>query len=149
MFDLDLLLTDKNLTLASCQMIPAVSIIVPAYEEQARLGDSIKQILAYIERERLAAELIVVDDGSKDNTAEIAETAALDYPDLQTKVIRYETNRGKGYAVRTGLLARKAILQFSPTPIYQRRLKNCRSSSSRFKTANTMSLSARALWTEV
>ena len=108
MFDLDLLLTDKNLTLASCQMIPAVSIIVPAYEEQARLGDSIKQILAYIEREKLAAELIVVDDGSKDNTTEIAEAAARNYPDLQTKVIRYETNRGKGYAVRTGLLAAQA-----------------------------------------
>ena len=108
MFDTDLLFADKSLTLPTCQMIPAISIIVPAYEEQARLGDSIKQILAYIEREKLSAELIVVDDGSKDNTAEIAETTALKFPDLQTKVIRYETNRGKGYAVKTGLLAARA-----------------------------------------
>jgi dolichyl-phosphate beta-glucosyltransferase len=108
MFDLDLLFTGKNLTLASCQMKPAVSIIVPAYEEQARLGDSIKQILAYIEREKLSAELIVVDDGSKDETFVIAEAAAKDYPNLQTKAIRYETNRGKGYAVKTGLLAAQA-----------------------------------------
>jgi len=108
MFDLDLLLTRKKLTLAICQMIPAISIIVPAYEEQARLGDSIRQILAYIEREKLSAELIVVDDGSKDETAAIAETAAAEFPASQTKVIRYETNRGKGYAVKIGLLEARA-----------------------------------------
>jgi len=108
MFDLDLLFADKNLTLASCQMIPAISIVIPAYEEQARLGDSIKRILAYVEREKLSAELIVVDDGSKDKTAGVAEIAAQEFPDLQTKVIRYEENRGKGYAVKIGLLAARA-----------------------------------------
>ena len=114
MYDSDLLFAGKNLTLAFCQMIPAISIIVPAFEEQARLGDSIKKILAYIEREKLSAELIVVDDGSKDNTAQIAENAAREFPDTQTKVIRYETNRGKGYAVKTGLLAaRTDIAVFS------------------------------------
>jgi len=108
MFDLDLLFAGKNLTLALCQMKPAISIIVPAYEEEVRLGDSVRRILAYIEREKLSAELIVVDDGSKDKTFEIAETAARAFPDLSTKVIRYETNRGKGYAVKTGLLAAAA-----------------------------------------
>ncbi len=108
MFDSDLLFTGKNLPLASCQMKLAISIIVPAYEEKARLGDSIKQILAYIEREKIPAELIVVDDGSKDDTAAVAEAAALQFPEIQTKVIRYETNRGKGYAVKTGLLAARA-----------------------------------------
>ncbi len=91
-------------------MIPAISIIVPAYEEQARLGDSVRQILAYVKREKLSAELIVVDDGSKDDTVWIAESAARDYSDLPTKVIRYETNRGKGFAVKTGLLAARASL---------------------------------------
>lgn len=108
MFDSDLLFADKTLTLASCQMIPAISIVIPAYEEQARLGDSIKQILAYIEKEKLAAELIVVDDGSKDDTARVAESSAQEFPDLTTKVVRYETNRGKGFAVKTGLLAARA-----------------------------------------
>jgi len=89
-------------------MIPAISIIVPAYEEQARLGDSVDRILAYIEREKLSAELIVVDDGSKDKTVETGEAAALAFPDTPTKVIRYETNRGKGYAVKIGLLAARA-----------------------------------------
>jgi len=89
-------------------MIPAISIIVPAYEEQARLGDSVERILAYIEREKLSAELIVVDDGSKDKTVETGEAAALAFPDTPTKVIHYETNRGKGYAVKIGLLAARA-----------------------------------------
>ena len=110
MFDSHLLFVAKNLPLLSCQMIPAISIIVPAYEEQARLGSSIRQILAYIEREKLSAELIVVDDGSKDNTAAIAKSAAGDYSDLPTEIIRYETNRGKGYAVKIGLLAARAPL---------------------------------------
>lgn len=110
MFDSDLLFAVKNLTLPSCQMIPAISIVIPAYEEQARLGDSVRKILAYIEREKLSAELIVVDDGSKDNTAAIAKSAASDYHAVPTEVIRYETNRGKGYAVKIGLLAARAPL---------------------------------------
>jgi glycosyltransferase involved in cell wall biosynthesis len=114
MYDSDLLLAAENLTLPSCQMIPAISIIVPAYEEQARLGDSVKQILAYIEREKISAELIVVDDGSMDKTVETSEAAARLFPDTPTKVIRYETNRGKGYAVKIGLLAaRDDIAVFS------------------------------------
>lgn len=108
MFDTDLLFADKKLRLAFCQMKPAISIVVPAYDEQARLGDSIKQMLAYIAGEKLSAELIVVDDGSKDDTSKIAETTAKEFPDLQTKVIRYEQNRGKGYAVKIGLLAAQA-----------------------------------------
>ena len=80
-----------------------LSIIIPAYNEQIRLGKSIAEILAYIEKENLSAELIVVDDGSDDATAEIAEKACAGFPNILTKVIRYQENRGKGYAVRTGL----------------------------------------------
>lgn len=49
-----------------------------------------------------------MDDGSKDKTAEIAEKACAAFPEIKSKVIRYETNRGKGYAVKTGLLAANA-----------------------------------------
>lgn len=86
-------------------MKPAISIIIPAFEEEARLGDSIEEILSYVEKEKLSAELIVVDDGSDDRTAEVAAAAAARHPAMQTKVIRYEPNRGKGFAVKTGLLA--------------------------------------------
>lgn len=108
MFDADLLLSDKNLPLAFCQMKPAISIVVPAFEEQERLGATVEKILDYIKRENLSAELIVVDDGSNDKTAETAEDFCAEFPAIETKVVRYETNRGKGYAVKIGLLASNA-----------------------------------------
>ena len=86
-------------------MKPAISIIVPAFEEETRLGDTIEKILSYVEKEKLSAELLIVDDGSGDQTKEVGESAAARFPDSPTKVIRYEPNRGKGFAVKTGLLA--------------------------------------------
>jgi glycosyltransferase involved in cell wall biosynthesis len=86
-------------------MNTTISIVIPAFEEQSRLGDSIHKILAYIRKNALDSELIVVDDGSGDRTAEIARDAAAEYNEIKTNVIRYEKNRGKGYAVKTGLLA--------------------------------------------
>jgi len=82
-----------------------LSIVIPAFDEQARLGDSLRKILLYIEENALKAELIIVDDGSVDKTAEIARNACAEFPEIKTDVIRYEKNRGKGYAVKTGLLA--------------------------------------------
>lgn len=82
-----------------------ISIIIPAYSESERVGDTISEILAYIEKAGISAELIVVDDGSPDDTKDVAEAACSKFPSADTKVIRYEKNRGKGYAVRTGLLA--------------------------------------------
>ncbi|MEO6589859.1 MAG: glycosyltransferase, partial [Pyrinomonadaceae bacterium] len=89
-------------------MKPELSIIIPAFEEAERLGKSVRKILAYIQNEKLNAELIIVDDGSMDKTAEIAEDSCAEFPEIQTKVIRYEQNKGKGFAVKTGLLAARA-----------------------------------------
>lgn len=85
-----------------------LSIIVPAYNEEARLGDSVGKILDYLKRENPHGELIIVDDGSNDKTAAVAEKARAAFPDIKSKVIRYEKNRGKGFAVKTGLLAASA-----------------------------------------
>lgn len=84
------------------------SIIIPAYEEEERLGDSVKKIFAFVETEKLSAELIIVDDGSKDKTAAVAEKVCAEFPNIQSKVIGYTENRGKGFAVKTGLLAAQA-----------------------------------------
>jgi dolichyl-phosphate beta-glucosyltransferase len=86
-------------------MKPDVSIVVPAFEEEDRLADSIQKILEYTGSENIGAELIIVDDGSGDRTATVAEKAIAKFPDAKSKVIRYEENRGKGFAVRSGLLA--------------------------------------------
>ncbi len=84
-------------------MAKELSIIIPAYEESERLGDTIFTILKFISENGLSAELIVVDDGSRDDTADVARGSCSQYADIPTKVIRYEQNMGKGFAVRTGL----------------------------------------------
>lgn len=89
----------------ACNMKPNLSIIIPAFEEEKRVGKTVREILAYIEKEDLDAELIVVDDGSKDNTTEVAEKACAEFTDIPTKVIRYTPNHGKGFAVKTGFEA--------------------------------------------
>src|SRR5438094_74541 len=86
-------------------MPPRLSIIVPAYNEAARLGTTLRAILDYLNRSEKEAELIVVDDGSRDDTAVVAERAVAECGAVSARVIRYEANRGKGYAVRLGLLA--------------------------------------------
>ena len=89
-------------------MKPEISIVIPAYEEEARVGDSIAKILSYLMDQQARGELIVVDDGSEDSTALTAEQAFRAFPEVPSGVIRYEKNRGKGFAVKTGLLAAKA-----------------------------------------
>ncbi|HYW72866.1 MAG TPA: dolichyl-phosphate beta-glucosyltransferase [Pyrinomonadaceae bacterium] len=89
-------------------MPPKVSIVVPAYNEAARIGPSVTEIIRYLNERRDQTELIVVDDGSTDTTAAVAEAAMGDRGRVSARVIRYEENRGKGYAVRRGLLEAQA-----------------------------------------
>ncbi len=88
--------------------MPALSIIVPAYNEVARLVQSLAIILDYLNKTFPHAELIVVDDGSSDETAALAERAIENPGSVQARVLTYKPNRGKGYAVRCGLLASQA-----------------------------------------
>src|SRR3989442_14285143 len=90
------------------KMSPKLSIVVPAYNEAARLGKSLQTILSYLNQTREPSELIVVDDGSEDETASVAEENLADAGSVATRVIHYEKNRGKGYAARVGLLAAAA-----------------------------------------
>lgn len=87
-----------------------LSIVIPAFNEAERLGASLETILNYLEKENPAAEIIVVDDGSTDVTAEIARRVLATAPEIASRVIRYEQNRGKGYAVKTGLLAARGLI---------------------------------------
>jgi dolichyl-phosphate beta-glucosyltransferase len=80
-----------------------VSVIVPAYNESARITPSLERLRAYFASKSYATELIVVDDGSRDDTAAVAERALAGFPAF--KVIRYTPNRGKGFAVRRGMAA--------------------------------------------
>jgi glycosyltransferase involved in cell wall biosynthesis len=80
---------------------PVLSIVVPAFNEAARIGSSIRQIDAFMRQSPVSCELIVVDDGSKDNTSDIVTQARV--PGL--RLLRNDENHGKGYTVRQGVLA--------------------------------------------
>jgi dolichyl-phosphate beta-glucosyltransferase len=91
---------------------PTYSIVIPAYNESARLGATLEKVLAYIRAQGWDAELIVVNDGSCDNTAEIVRTFAAKNNAL--RLVENPGNRGKGYSVRNGMLhARGRIALFS------------------------------------
>jgi dolichyl-phosphate beta-glucosyltransferase len=81
---------------------PELSLVIPAYNEEARLGATLQRVRGWLDSRGLRAEILVVDDGSGDRTASIA-SAALD--GTPGSVLGGEPNRGKGYAVRRGLLA--------------------------------------------
>jgi glycosyltransferase involved in cell wall biosynthesis len=81
---------------------PHVSIVVPAYREQAVLPASIEAIRTYFETTSVPFEILVVDDGSPDDTSRVAERALAGGGG---RVLRLPENRGKGAAVRTGVLA--------------------------------------------
>ena len=74
-----------------------VSIVIPAYNEEKRLPSALKKIKEYLEGKDWESEIIVVDDGSLDKTALLAEKEG-------AKVLRNEKNMGKGYSVRKGIL---------------------------------------------
>jgi len=86
--------------------------VIPAYNEGRRLGGTLEKVLAYVDRQKWPAEIIVVNDGSRDNTAEIAREFAQKNPIL--RLVENPGNRGKGYAVRNGMLnATGEVLLFS------------------------------------
>lgn len=86
-------------------MAASLSIIVPAYNEAERLGKSLGTILDYLKQKAPEAELIVVDDGSSDHTASAAREAFQYAEGIKTSLISFQSNLGKGRAVRLGLLA--------------------------------------------
>jgi len=81
--------------------LPMISIVVPAFNEGGRIGNSIKKIDAFIRQSQLSFEFIVVDDGSADNTAEIVRKSQVE----GLRLVQNGRNRGKGYSVRQGVLA--------------------------------------------
>ncbi len=92
--------------------MPKYSIIIPAYNEGARLGPALESVLSHAHTNRWDAEVIVVDDGSQDDTADLVRRRAKENPSLH--LLQNPGNHGKGYSVRNGMLnARGEILLFT------------------------------------
>ena len=85
--------------------MPLISIIIPAYNEEQRLGSTLVDTFDYLTAQDYTSEIIVVDDGSSDQTVKISESfQARTNEKIKLLVLKNPGNRGKGYAVRNGML---------------------------------------------
>jgi len=80
-----------------------ISIVIAAYNEEQRIGKSLLKIKDYLDAQNIAYEIIVVDDGSTDNTRQVVIGYKKEIANL--KIVSYPTNKGKGYALRQGVFA--------------------------------------------
>lgn len=81
-----------------------LSIVIPAYNEESRIGRSLSLIIDYLNKKAFNWEIIVVDDGSRDKTKEIIKGFMYDN---RISLVENEQNRGKGYSVKKGILSAK------------------------------------------
>lgn len=84
---------------------PYLSVVIPAYKEKERIGSNLLEIEKFLAGKNFEYEVIIVVDGSPDNTAEVAQNYSKQVKNL--RVISNEVNHGKGYVVRQGLLEAK------------------------------------------
>ena len=91
--------------------VPCVdlSIVVPAYNEEHRLPPTLARLSAYLASQPLRWEIVVVDDGSRDATCAVVESAMATIPNL--RLVRQTPNRGKGAAVRLGMLSARGQIR--------------------------------------
>ncbi len=81
-------------------------MVIPVYNEESRVGKTLEDSLAYLKKRKIRAEILVVDDGSKDKTLEVVGKLKRRVTGgLALKILRGEVNRGKGAAVRKGAMA--------------------------------------------
>jgi dolichyl-phosphate beta-glucosyltransferase len=114
-----------------------LSLIIPAYKEASRIAASLEKIFAYFDSQSYEVEIIVVDDGSPDNSVEVIQEAFAKYnstakspvgrtlsPSVKTRLLELGTNAGKGGAVRAGMLAANGAIRIFTdadlsTPIHE------------------------------
>ena len=80
-----------------------LSIIIPAYNEEDRIVSTLENSLAYLEKQSYSSEIIVVSDGSSDQTVRVVENNFSPAKNVSLNALEYHPNRGKGYAVRYGM----------------------------------------------
>src|SRR2546421_11786424 len=107
-----------------------LSLIIPAYNEENRIGKTLEKVFAYLASQPYESEVIIVDDGSIDNSVQVIRNILPDTrnptPDTrpETRLIEHKPNRGKGAAVKAGMLAATGAIRIFTdadlsTPIHE------------------------------
>src|SRR5262249_46555325 len=94
---------DKNTVSRGLMTEPCWSVVIPAFNEATRLPRYLDDVVSYLRTRGEPWEVIVVDDGSSDGTAQVASAMVARYAEV--KLLRQPTNSGRGAAVRAGMLA--------------------------------------------
>lgn len=90
-------------------MNPYLSVIIPTYNEEKTIADTVCKVLSYLKKQNFSFEILVADDGSKDSTIEIVKKEFVTEPSVL--VIERKDNHGKGYTVREGMLKAKGSIR--------------------------------------
>src|SRR5438067_12448238 len=94
-------------------MLPAISVVIPAFNEAVRIGDTLATTIAYLEKESPGSELIVINDGSTDSTGEVIRKVSVVPSMVAIRLLENFPTRGKGAAFRSGLLIATTRIAFS------------------------------------
>jgi len=99
-------LTDKKIVKPHNKEI-VLSVVIPAYNEEKRIGRTLIEVLNFLSKQKYSSEVIVVDDGSADQTSEVV--GRISSGKVPLRLIKLDKNMGKGYAVKTGVLASRGL----------------------------------------
>lgn len=124
-------------------MLPETTIVIAAYNEENRLPDTLAKIRDYLARTGQEAEIVVVDDGSTDNTADVVRRVAERMRGL--RLISYPRNRGKGYALRTGVVSARGRMILVTDADLSTPIEELESLRSQISRANDIAIGSRAL----
>lgn len=98
-------ISSKGVMRELLQGVGAVSVVIPALNEERRLPQAIHDIHRFLRSLDVGFEILVVDDGSRDGTAHVVGMLQEKYPEPQLRLIRLPRNQGKGAAVKAGMLS--------------------------------------------
>jgi len=120
-----------------------LSVIVPAYNEEANIGRSAAGVVEYLKAGARSWELLVVDDGSTDSTLALAERLAAAEP--RVRVLSHTPNHGKGFAVREGMLAAEGAVRLFLDADYSTPIEEFEKLAPRFADGADIAIGSRRL----
>jgi glycosyltransferase involved in cell wall biosynthesis len=123
---------------------PALSVIIPAYNEHDRIVPTLENTIAYLKEQSFFSEVIVVSDGSSDSTAQVAKKFTAP-SNIRMRALEYHPNRGKGYAVRYGMLRSNGAIAMFMDADYAVPMTYCKDGMALIEKGYDVAIASRAV----